>query len=62
MKNKLDKFGGPSYNSFRDICVTDRQTPDTGHLTDWQTNRDQTTLITYVPEEVSGTNNEDEEL
>ena len=25
MKNKRAKFGGPSYNSFRDICVTDRQ-------------------------------------
>ena len=26
MKNKHAKFGGPSYNSFWDICVTGRMT------------------------------------
>ena len=25
------KFGGPSYNSFRDICVTDRITESQNH-------------------------------
>ena len=39
MKNKHAKFGGPSYNSFRDICVTDRMTnhrQNDKSQTEWQ--------------------------
>ena len=51
MKNKHAKFGGPSYNGFRDICVTDRKQTENRKQTDRKT-----TLIAYVLSRFEGTN------